>query len=70
ELYDWMQYLLSSRRDREGVVITAWGIDALAGRISFAVESREMLPAMQNWLRDQGIPCRLVVLRVMAQAHF
>ena len=69
ELYDWQQYLLGSHRDRNGVVVTAWGIDALAGRIAFAVETREMLATMQNWLVSKGIPCRLVILRVMGQAR-
>jgi hypothetical protein len=69
ELYDWQQYLLASIRDLNGVVLTAWGIDALAGRISFAVETPEMLPRMQSWLVSKAIPCRLVILREMGQAR-
>jgi hypothetical protein len=69
ELYDWIQYLLASTRDLNGVLVTAWGIDPLAGRISFAVETPEMLPRMQSWLVSKGVPCRLVILRVMGQAR-
>ena len=69
ELYDWMQYLLGSARDLNGVRVTGWGIDPLAGRISFAVETPEMLPTMQSWLVSKGVPCRLVILRVMGQAR-
>jgi hypothetical protein len=69
ELYDWMQFLLGPPREDNGVLVTAWGIDALAGRIFFAVETPEMLPKMQSWLVSKGVPCRLVVLRVMGQAR-
>ena len=69
ELYDWLHYLRGSMRDLDGVLVTAWGIDALAGRIFFAVETREMLPTMAGWLVGKGIPCRLVILRVMGQAR-
>jgi hypothetical protein len=65
ELYDWMQYLLASTRDLNAVLVTGWAIDALAGRISFAVETPEMLPRMLSWLVSKGVPCRLVILRVM-----
>ena len=69
ELYDWMQYLLGSARDLNGVMVTGSGIDPLAGRIFFAVETPAMLPTMQNWLVSKGVPCRLVTLRVMGQAR-
>ncbi len=69
ELYDWQEYLSGSTRDLNGVRITGWGIDALAGRITFAVETPEMLPKMQSWLVSKGVPCRLVVLRVMGQVR-
>jgi len=69
ELYDWMQYLLGSTRDLNGVLVTGWGIDPLSGRISFGVETPEMLPRMESWLVNKGVPCRLVVLRVMGQAR-
>jgi hypothetical protein len=67
ELYDWMQFLLGSTRDLKGVLVSASGIDALAGRIFFAVEKPEMVPIMQSWLVSKGVPCRLVILRVMGQ---
>jgi hypothetical protein len=69
ELYDWMQYLLTSTRDLNGVLVTAWGIDPLAGQIFFGVETPQMLPRMQSWLVSQGIPCRLVILRVIGQVR-
>jgi hypothetical protein len=69
ELYDWMQYLLGSTRDLNGVLITGWGIDPLAGRIAVGVEKPEMLPIMESWLVSKGVPCRLVMLRVMGQAR-
>jgi hypothetical protein len=69
ELYDWLHYLRGSMRDLDGVAVTAWGVDALAGRIFFAVETAEMLPTMESWLIRKGVPCRLVVLRVMGQAR-
>jgi hypothetical protein len=33
------------------------------------VETREMLPKMQSWLASKGIPCRLVILRVIGQVR-
>jgi hypothetical protein len=64
-----MQYLLASMRDLNGALVTARGIDPLAGRIFFAVETPVMLPRMQSWLASKGVPCRLVILRVMGQAR-
>jgi hypothetical protein len=64
-----MQSLLASMRDLNGALVTARGIDPLAGRIFFAVETPEMLPRMQSWLVGKGVPCRLVILRVMGQAR-
>jgi hypothetical protein len=69
ELYDWLHFLRGSMRDLDGVLVTAWGIDALAGRIFFGVETPVMLQTMQSWLISKGVPCRLVVLRVMGQAR-
>jgi hypothetical protein len=69
ELYDWMQYLPTSTRDLNGVLVTAWGIDPLAGQIFFGVETPQMLPRMQSWLVSKGIPCRLVILRVIGQVR-
>lgn len=66
ELYDWMEYL-GRPGQAEGVTITAWAIDALGGRLVFAVETPEMVPIMSRWLVGKGIPCRLVALRVMGQ---
>jgi len=68
ELYDWMEFL-GRPGQAEGVNVTAWAIDALEGRLFFGVETPEMVPAMSRWLVGKGIPCRLVVLRVMGQAR-
>ena len=68
ELYDWMEYL-GRPGQAEGVTVTAWAIDALGGRLFFAVETPEMVPIMSRWLVGKGIPCRLVVLRVMGQVR-
>jgi hypothetical protein len=68
ELYDWMEFL-GRPGQAEGVNVTAWAIDALGGRLFFGVETSEMMPIMSRWLVGKGIPCRLVVLRVMGQAR-
>jgi len=68
ELYDWMEYL-GRPGQADGVNVTAWAIDALEGRLFFAVETPQMVPIMTRWLVGKGIPCRLVVLRVMGQAR-
>jgi hypothetical protein len=68
ELYDWMEFL-GRPGQAEGVNVTAWAIDALGGRLFYAVETLEMVPTMSRWLIGKGIPCRLVVLRVMGQAR-
>jgi hypothetical protein len=68
ELHDWMTYL-QTRRNPEGVVITMWATDPLGSRLVFGIERQEMLPAMVSWLVGRNIPCRLVQLMIMGQAH-